>query len=72
MDKIPKQLASVYSDLQEQIQRAVEEAQIAPKTQLVTTMDKKVVLLEAWIEGRYNKVHEETDSTLQEINNQVQ
>ena len=41
------------------------------KTQLVAMMDRKLASLEARMVAQYNEVHEETTSTLQEINKQV-
>ena len=49
----------------------MQEAQIELKTQLVAVMDRKVASLEVRKETQYNEVHEETTSTLQEIQNQV-
>ena len=58
--KVPKQLTSIHSDVQEQIQRAVEEVQRELNTQFVIVMNKKMASLEAWMEVQYNEVHEET------------
>ena len=60
MDKVPKELTFVCSDLQEQIQRTIDEAQTELRTHLMVVMDKKVELLEA----QYNEVQQETTSTL--------
>ena len=49
----------------------MKEVQIELKPQLVAMMDRKVASLKAWMEVWYNEVHEETTSTLQEIQNQV-
>ena len=67
MDKVPKQLASICSDLQEQIHRAVEQAQIELKSHLVVVMDKKVALLEVRMEAQYNEVHAKTIFSYKEL-----
>ena len=60
-------MVSIRSDLQEQIGRAVQEAKTELRTEFAAILNKKVVLLEARVEARFNEVREGTTSTLKEL-----
>ena len=60
-------MASIRSDLREQIERLVQEAKTKLKTDIIAMVDKKLVLLEARVEARVNEFRQDITSTLQEL-----
>ena len=67
MDRVQHQVTSISSDLQEQINRAVQEVKTELRTKFVAMLNKKVVLLEARVEAKANQIHQDTASTLEEL-----
>ena len=71
MDKVPQQLAFVHSELQEEMQWAVDQAIFELKSQILMEVDKEFTTLETCMEVKYNEVRQETAFTLKEINESV-
>ena len=55
MDKVPQQLSSVCSDLQEEILWAVDKIKLDLELRIMTRVDQQVALLEARMEAKYNE-----------------
>ena len=61
-------MTSVHSDLQEQINRVVQEVKTNLRIEFVAMLNKKVVVsLEVCIEAIANEIHQDTTSTLEEL-----
>ena len=71
MDKVHQQLSSICSGLQEKIEQTMEQTQWELKTQMMAVVDRKVVLLEAQMDAKYQEALQEITSTLQDIKDQV-
>ena len=67
MDRVQQQVTSIRSDLQEQIDRVVREAKTKLRTEFRAMLNRKVVLLEARVETKANKICQDTASTLKEL-----
>ena len=67
MDRIKKQVTSIRSDLQEQIERVVHEVKTKLRTNFTAALNKKVPLLEARVAARINEVLQDTIFTLEEL-----
>ena len=52
-------MTSVHSDLEEEIQRRMDQAIFRLKSQIMIEVDKKVTLLEALMEIKHNEVRQE-------------
>ena len=66
MDRVQHQVTSIRSDLQEQINRAVQEVKTELRTEFVAMLNKKLVLLEAHVEAKANEIRQDASSTLEE------
>ena len=71
MDRVQKQETSIRSDLKEQINRVVQEVKTELRTEFRGALDKKIVLLEMYVEMRVNEVHQSTTSTLEQLKETV-
>ena len=67
MDRIQNEVASIHSDLKEQIDRAVQQAKIELRTELSAMINQKVVSLETRVEAKVNEVRQDTTSLLEEL-----
>ena len=67
MDRAQYQVISIRSKLQEQINRAVQEAKTELRIEFVATLNRKVVSLEVCVEAEANEIHQDTASTLEEL-----
>ena len=69
MDRIQNEVTSIRSDLMEQMDRAVQEAKTELRTELVATINQKVVSSEAHMEAKVIEVRQDTTSLLEELKN---
>ena len=60
-------MTSVHSDLQEQINRVVQEVKTNLRIEFVAMLNKKLVSLEACVEAKANEICQDTASTLEEL-----
>ena len=60
-------MTSIRSNLQEQINRAVQEAKTELRTEFAAMVNRKVVLLEARVEAKVNEVRQDTTSLLEDL-----
>ena len=60
-------MTSIRSDVQEQINRVVQEAKKELRIEFATMLNKKVVSLEARVEAKANEIRQDTASTLEEL-----
>ena len=67
MDRVQQQVTSIRSDLQGQINRALQEAKTKLRTELAAMVNRKMVLLEARVEAKVNEVHQDTASLLEDL-----
>ena len=54
MDRVQYQVTCIRSELQEQMNRVVQEVKTELRTEFVAMLNKKVVLLEARVEAKTN------------------
>ena len=67
MDRVKYQMTSIHSELQEPINRAVQEAKTKLRTEFVAMLNRNVVSLEEHVEAKANEIRQDTASTLEEL-----
>ena len=67
MDRIQNEVTFIRSDLQEQINRAKQEAKTELRTELAAMINRRVVSLEARMKAKINEVRQDTTSLLEEL-----
>ena len=71
IDRVQNQVTSIRSDLQQQIDRAVQEVETELRTEFRAAFDKKAVSLETYVETRVNEVCQSIASTLEQLKETV-
>ena len=67
MGRIQNEMASIRSDLKEQLDKAMQEAKAEWRTEFAAMIKQKVILLEACVEAKINEVRQDTTSLLEEL-----